>query len=327
MAEEYPDVEESIKSDSAIVDGHFIGLPAESLREYSLSLPVPSHHPRAKHITETRFVVGSIESIASTGDSYYLIDSSLRNTPIAGLFDNQAHYVDVSEGTLKEVSWLDSFIKAEVPPESTTIVGIGGGILLNAAAFVAEKTGADFVSVPTTVLAAADSAIGGLIRINKVDGEKFQKSFYKSVYEPSTIILDLRLLATLPKEQISFGLSEVIKHGVYQSMPLLEYLASDTFDPLNNEDDLLKAICWTAALKNVAIMHDPDSESYGGDILRGGHKLALTIEEESHFRISHGQAVAVGVYQDTVNDTEKLALLDAIYLKLSLPKAQSNLVI
>ena len=324
MIEEYPDVEEGIKSDSAIVDDYFVGLSAESLREYSLALPVPGHHPRANQIAETRFVVGSVESIAPTGSSYYLVDASLRNTPIAGLLDNQAHYVDASEDTLKEVSWLDSFVKGEIPSGSSTIVGIGGGILLNAAAFAAEKSGADFVSVPTTVLAAADSAIGGLIRINKVDGEQFQKSFYKSVYEPSTIILDPSLLATLPKEQISFGLSEVIKHGVYQSMPLLEYLASDTFDPLNNEGDLLKAICWTAALKNVAIMHDPDSESYGGDILRGGHNLALAIEEESHFRISHGQAVAVGVYQDVISDHNKVALLDLIYKKLDLPKAQTE---
>ncbi len=324
--EEYFEVEKKIRSDSLVVDGQFIDASAESFRSYSLSLPVPAHHERANNIVETRFVVGSIEEAAIQEDGYCLVDAGLEGTLIVETLGNRAHFVEATEDSLKEISWLTGFVDNEVPPSPGSIVGIGGGILLNAAAFVAEKRGVDFISVPTTVLAAADSAIGGLIRINKVEGDQFQKSFYKSVYEPSRIILDPAALTSLPKNQISFGLSEVVKHGVYQSTALLEYLASDNFNPLEDEDSLLKSVCWAAALKNAAIVHDPDSTSFGGDILRGGHKLALSIEEKSHFKVSHGEAVAVGVYQDTLQKPEKLALLDIIYNKLELPKTHVDIL-
>jgi 3-dehydroquinate synthetase len=322
---EFPAIEEKIRNDSAAVDGRFIDTPAENFHSYSLSLAVPAHHARASTIAESTFLVASLDNTALPERSYYMVDAGLQDTPIVGSLGNRAYFVKATEDSLKEISWLTNFVDTEIPPSPNSIVGIGGGILLNAAAFAAEKRGIDFVAVPTTVLAAADSAIGGLIRINKVEGGQFQKSFYKSVYEPSRIILDPKALLSLPKKQISFGLSEVVKHGAYQSTALLEYLAGDDFDPLNNQDSLLKAICWTAALKNVVIVHDPDSESAGGSILRGGHKLALSIEEESQFKISHGEAVAVGVYQDNLQSPEKIALLNAIYQKLELPKTRTDL--
>lgn len=120
-------------------------------------------------------------------------------------------------------------------------------------------------------------------------------------------------------------MSEVVKHGVYQSPALLSFLVSDGFDPFNNQPSLLKAVCWTVALKNVAIKHDPDSLSAGGEILRGGHKLALALEEASHFKISHGEAVAVGVYQDVLQDPVRRQLLDRIYQKLGLPRNPADL--
>lgn len=313
-----------LQSDSQLVDSQFANTEATLFRSYELSLPVPEHHPRAQVIEVTHFCVESVGD-KKLPRSVYLVDSALKSRLTQDVADN-AIFVEAKEDTLKEISWLDRFI-ADNPifSESKTIIGIGGGILLNAAAYIAEKQNIDFISVPTTVLAAADSAIGGLVRINKIDGTKYTKSFYKSVYEPSAIIVDSELLVSLPKNQISWGLSEVVKHGVYQSTPLLEYLASNDFSPFDSVDSLIKSVCWTVALKNVAIIHDPYSESDGGNILRGGHALALTIEESSNFSVSHGQAVAIGVYQDSINNPEITLLLDRIYEKLGLPKAPTDL--
>lgn len=315
-----------IKNDSLLVDSHFIDASAGEFEHYKLLLPVPSHHPRAKVINATRFSVEPIASIDFPEESFYLVDEALRGLLAEHSFGGNILFVEAKENTLKELSWLEVCIRDNPISASTnTLVGIGGGILLNAAAYIAEKMNIDFISVPTTILAAADSAIGGLVRMNKVEGKNYIKSFYKSVYEPSKIILDRSIIVSLPENQICWGLSEVVKHGVYQSAPLLEYLASDDFRPLENESSLIKAVCWTVALKNVAIIHDPDSKGEGGSILRGGHVLALRIEEESNFTISHGQAVAVGVYQDNKDNDILVALLDRIYKKLSLPKAQSDL--
>lgn len=305
---------------SALVDGTFTHTSNENFIHYSLSLPVPPHHPRANDIKNTDFLVQPFSVEQFSSNSYFLLSPSMKNTFLTPLLGDRAHFVKSDESTLKEITWLDTFIENEIPPHTDTIIGVGGGILLNAAAYIAEKRHLAFVSVPTTILAAADAAIGGLVRINKVTDTQFQKSFYKSVYEPSQIILDMRFLTTLPKEQISFGLSEVIKHGAYQSLPLLKYLASTAFDPFGDANSLLKAICWTVALKNVAIIYDPDSLAFGGSILRGGHQRALAIEEASHFTVSHGEAVAVSVYQEMKENAQIVSLLDIIYHKLHLPK-------
>jgi hypothetical protein len=322
----HPDqIAENIKNASLLVDEQFTSLSGKAFSSYRLSLPVPSHHNRATAIAASEFIVGIVIPAQFPVDSYYIVDSNLRGTFITELLGDRAHFVESHEDTLKEIAWLDSFLAVEIPSITRVVIGIGGGILLNAAAYIAERRGTDFISVPTTILAAADSAIGGLVRINKVDGELFQKSFYKSVYEPSKIVLDTRFLATLPKDQIRFGLSEVVKHGVYQSPALLAYLASDEFDPFASQDSLLKATCWAVALKNVAIQFDPDSLAAGGGILRGGHKQALAIEEATHFGVSHGEAVAVGVYQDILQDTHTIAILGIIYAKLGLPKTEADL--
>ena len=271
-----------------------------------------------------RFCVGAFNPLAFP-NAYFLVDNNLRSTFLKDILGSSAIWVDAQEDTLKEVGWLDDFIAKNVPLGISAVIGIGGGILLNAAPYIAQRRHCDFVSVPTTVLAAADSAIGGLIRLNRQSGATLERSTYKSVYEPSTIILDPRFLETLPETQLRFGLSEVVKHGAYQSLPLLRYLASPHQLNYHNRDDVLKAICWTAALKNVVIAHDPDSLSFGGTILRGGHALARELEEKSDFRISHGEAVAVGVYDDTRSDLSVRSLLDSIYAKLDLPKHPDDL--
>jgi 3-dehydroquinate synthetase len=314
-----------IQRTSAIVDKIFVATKATKLGQYRLIMPVPTHHQRAQAIHATTLRVDSIISINFPENTHFLIDESLRyllRIPAA-----IPTYITSTESTAKEITWLDGFFTNNpIPRESTVLVGIGGGVLLNAAAYIAERANLDFISVPTTILAAADSAIGGLVRINKVDGGKYIKNFYKSVYEPSQIIIDATLFTSLASAQIRWGLSEVIKHGVYQSQQLLDYLASDDFQPLQNNLSLIKAICWTAALKNEAIVYDPDSLGEGGLILRGGHFMALKIEEDSDFKVSHGEAVAVGVYQDSLlNNRNKLHVLDQIYTKLDLPRSLSEL--
>ncbi len=325
MKEELSESKSLIMKDSEIVDDMFIDVPAKTFRSYNLSLPVTSKHKRAKDITETKFLVKDFQQADMPGDSYYLLDSSLRKSFITAILRDKANFVEAKENTVKEIVWLNRFIAEEIPDSVTTIVGIGGGVLLSASSYIAEAMKLEFISVPTTVMALADAAIGGLVRMNKLEGSLLHRSFYKSVYEPSQIIFDMQFIDTLPETQIRYGLSEIIKHGVWQSPNLLEYMVSAEFQPFTNQVSLLKAICWTVALKSAAIKHDPDSEFFGGEILRGGHQLARTIEEQSDFRIAHGQAVSVGIYEYVIQNSNKLALLDSIYSKFNLPRSQADI--
>lgn len=316
------DIAQKLKDASSLVDKDFVASNNKDFSNYTLSLPVPVHHPRAAELNATQFVIKPFSHEDFSQKSYFVISPSLKNSFIAEFMGEQFWSVDSHENGIKDIAWLDG-IKT-IPDDINTIVGIGGGTILNAVAYIAEKRHLQFISVPTTVLAAADAAIGGVIRLNKINQEKVEKNFYRSAYEPNEIIVDTRFLQMLSESQISIGCSEIIKHGVYQSFSLLNYLASDAFDPFNNLNSLIKAICWTVALKNVAITLDPDSLGAGGDILRGGHKIARDIEDRMP-TISHGEAVAIGVYQDIKEHSDVKEVLERIYTKLSLPRSEAEL--
>jgi len=211
------------------------------------------------------------------------------------------HWIVPSEEKTKEVHWLDAFIATNDLQRNKvkTIIVIGGGVLINAGGYIAEKLGCDLMYIPTTVISMADGSIGGKVRANIIEENTYIKHGYKSFYEPNLILADHRFLQSLTNENISIGLGEIIKHGVFQSKLLLEYLISDSFNPFQQKQTLLKAILWSVALKAVCLRIDPDETKDGSyRILRGGHDMSDKIEEQSHFKIPHGTAVARSIHEE-----------------------------
>lgn len=183
------------------------------------------------------------------------------------------------------------------------VVGIGGGIVCNVAAYVAESYASDLLLAPTTVLSIADSN-GGKVRLNaRVDGEP-RKHAYKSYYEPNAIAVDPRYLQQLPTQEVRWGMAEVIKHALFQSEPLRRYLLKHEAPMNDHRRDrdnaaLLKAALWTADLKRACLAADPcESPEGSGRILRAGHDISDRIEEEFELRLPHGCAVAVGIMEE-----------------------------
>src|SRR5664280_2021610 len=81
---------------------------------------------------------------------------------------------------------------------SDVVVGLGGGSTTDLAGFVAASwlRGVRYISVPTTVLAMVDAAVGGKTGINLSAGKNLVGAFY----EPSAVLCDLDLLTSLPAE-------------------------------------------------------------------------------------------------------------------------------
>ncbi|MDO5684434.1 MAG: 3-dehydroquinate synthase family protein, partial [Propionibacteriaceae bacterium] len=91
---------------------------------------------------------------------------------------------------------------------SDLIIGVGGGATTDLAGFVAASflRGVDFLSVPTTVLAMVDAAVGGKTGIDLPEGKNLVGAFH----EPRAVLCDLDLLRTLPEREVSSGLGEVV---------------------------------------------------------------------------------------------------------------------
>ena len=177
---------------------------------------------------------------------------------------------------------LDRFIKAELDRHSV-IVAVGGGAVLDLAGFAAAAylRGVRWVTLPTTLLAQVDAAHGGKTAIDHPAAKNLVGAFHA----PSEVLVDPDYLGTLPERELRAGLAEVIKQAVIGRPELLERIGRD--DPAQ----FLEPI---AQVKLEIVARDP-LEQGERRLLNLGHTLGHALEQASHYRLHHGEAVALGL--------------------------------
>jgi len=286
---------------------------------FQIVFPVPSSHPRSKELKSYPLALSSLSNYHFPDDSLVIIDSGISSRIKNNNDSNTSVFFHPIENKIKTLDFLNEFLGEHRGQVFRQVIGIGGGIVLNSCSYVAEKLGIDLILIPTTIISISDSSIGGKVRVNDINGHGFIKHAYKSFYEPSQIIIDPQLLDYLNDEQIRLGLSEIIKHALYQSDGLAKYLLSDKFNPFSDRASLLKSIMWTADLKRICLEVDPEESADGSySILRAGHDLSDKIEEESRLTIAHSEAVLRAMKIDLEKQPAKSQLLQKIYDKLGI---------
>ena len=169
---------------------------------------------------------------------------------------------------------------------SDAIVALGGGVVGDISGFCAGVylRGIKFVQIPTTLLSAVDSSVGGKTAINLKAGKNLAGVFH----QPSLVICDPKTLDTLPCETFCDGCAEVIKYGIINDAELFEILK----DGIRNNLEEIIARC----VKNKADIVEKDEFDLGvRQLLNLGHTTGHAVEICSKFDISHGQAVAIGM--------------------------------
>lgn len=167
------------------------------------------------------------------------------------------------------------------------IVALGGGVTGDLAGFAAATylRGIRFVQVPTTLLAAVDSSVGGKTAIDLPAGKNLAGSFC----QPSLVLCDLNTLDTLPEEVFRDGCAEVIKYGVLYDPNLFDHLLVHGLD-----FDRERVITRCVELKRDVVMRD-EYDTGTRMKLNLGHTFGHGIEAKSNFTLSHGKAVAIGM--------------------------------
>lgn len=167
------------------------------------------------------------------------------------------------------------------------IVALGGGVVGDLAGFAAScyLRGIRFVQVPTTLLAAVDSSVGGKTAIDLDAGKNLAGAFY----QPSLVICDINTLQTLSADVFRDGCAEVIKYAVLYDPDLFNLLASHGLN-FDREEVITRCVKW----KQQVVMEDEfDTDSRMK--LNLGHTIGHGVEAKSDFAISHGMAVAIGM--------------------------------
>lgn len=170
---------------------------------------------------------------------------------------------------------------------SDCIVALGGGVTGDIAGFAAAvyMRGIKFVQIPTTLLAAVDSSVGGKTAVDLTAGKNLAGAFW----QPSLVICDPDVLETLPRERVLDGLGEVVKYAFGFDDGLTELLKSGELD--ERVDEIIRR---SVAIKANVVSQD-ELDRGERQKLNLGHTVGHAIERCSAYSVTHGQAVAIGL--------------------------------
>lgn len=185
---------------------------------------------------------------------------------------------------------------------STFILGVGGGIVTDITGFVASTymRGVEFGFITTTLLGAVDASIGGKNGVN-VGGFKNMVGTFS---QPRFVVCDVSLLYSLPEREFRAGLAEVIKTAILGDKEMFALLEQTSFEQLRKDDELLKEIILRSMRVKASVVAEDEREGGRRRVLNLGHTLAHAIEKSTS-KLSHGEAVAVGLHHITCSAMER----------------------
>lgn len=164
-------------------------------------------------------------------------------------------------------------------------VALGGGVTGDLTGLAASLylRGIPCVQVPTSVLAAVDSSVGGKTAINLNAGKNLIGTFC----QPSLVLCDVRAFETLPKAVFADGTAEIIKYGVICDGNLF-YKVKDA-----DLSDMENVVARCVEIKRDLTERD-EFDAGERRLLNLGHTVGHAIEKLSGFTVRHGEAIAAG---------------------------------
>jgi len=177
------------------------------------------------------------------------------------------------------------------------VIALGGGVVGDLAGFVASvvRRGLDYVQVPTTLLAAVDSSVGGKTAIDSAHGKNLVGAFH----QPILVVVDPALLDTLPEREFRAGYAEVVKYGLLGDAAFFSWLEShwrEVFAGGNSSASSAReqAIAVSCRAKAAIVARD-ERETGERQLLNLGHTFGHALEAACDFsaRPLHGEAIAI----------------------------------
>jgi len=177
--------------------------------------------------------------------------------------------------------------------QDTAVIAVGGGVTGDMAGFVAATymRGIPFIQMPTSLLAMADAAIGGKTGVDHPLG----KNLIGAYHEPAAVLADTGFLATLPLAEFRSGLAEMVKAGVVADEALFEEIEACAADlAAGIRAAVVGPLAKSIAVKAAVVSADA-RESSLRQILNFGHTIGHAVEMLSGWKLTHGEAVAIGM--------------------------------
>ena len=214
-------------------------------------------------------------------------------------FTYSLNLISVSGGDKnKNISQLNRLLEKALSFEidrDTIVIAFGGGVIGDISGFAASilLRGINYIQIPTTLLSQVDSSVGGKTGINSSKSKNLIGSFH----QPLAVIIDTKLLISLPKREFLAGLVEVIKYGLIKDYKFFYYLEENYKEILKYDQTRLKEIITKSCEIKSEIIRNDEKENGERALLNLGHTFGHAIESFGKYdgKIIHGEAVSIGI--------------------------------
>lgn len=199
------------------------------------------------------------------------------------------------------------------------MIAIGGGVVGDITGFAAATymRGIDFIQVPTTLLAAVDSSVGGKVAIDT----DFGKNLVGAFYQPKIVFIDPIFLKTLDDRQFKTGMGEVVKYSFIEKsckcddedLNLTNFLSEKSEQILNRDEKTLSKLIEICVKLKISVVEKDEKENGLRRILNFGHTYGHAIEKFTKYKkYTHGEAIVEGM-KFAFNLAVKRNLIDKNY--------------
>ncbi len=209
---------------------------------------------------------------------------------------------------------------------SPLVILLGGGVVGDLGGFAAAvyRRGVPFVQVPTTLLAAVDSSVGGKVAVNFGGVKNIMGAFS----QPRLVLCDLATLSTLPARELRSGTAEVIKYGAVCCGTMFSDLEAGLLEKLLAQEPaaLVDVVTRCVRLKAAVVERDEFDKLGIRNVLNFGHTIGHALELSAEYALTHGEAIAIGMVAATrlalrlgLCDVTFSARLEALLKRAGLP--------
>lgn len=195
--------------------------------------------------------------------------------------------------TLEQLNTVYDRLLQQRHNRTTTLIALGGGVVGDMTGYAAAsyQRGVNFIQIPTTLLSQVDSSVGGKTGVNHPLGKNMIGAFH----QPQVVLASTDVLATLPDQELSAGLAEVIKYGLIYDAEFLTWLEQNMAGLIARDTSLLTQAIYRSCEIKAEIVAQDEKEAGLRALLNLGHTFGHAIEaSQGYGNWLHGEAVGAG---------------------------------
>lgn len=221
-----------------------------------------------------------------------------------------------SKNATTYIKLLNSLAECKIH-RTDTIIALGGGVVGDLTGFAAATylRGVPFIQIPTTLLSAVDSSVGGKTAIDLDAGKNLVGAFY----QPELVLCDTDTLNSLDDTNFKCGMAEVVKYALLCDKAFYDCLTEKSMS-------VAEIIKRCVEIKSHIVSKD-EFDRGSRKLLNLGHTIGHSIEAISNYEIPHGLAVSIGLmevakiaYKNGLCNKETVQKTDELLAIYNLPR-------